>query len=437
VLLTGQSPEALYDRYNKRWRWPEYVSLSPRLTKVLERMLAPKVGDRYSSAKSVKQALSTPDTYTVPAYPSGSSYGERTVAVSPGMGATPPSTIAAPPAPAPKPTRRRSTNLNGCFQALFGLILLIGSIGLVWWIASRWDPTGSVPNADADNSENIQSDDESSNPTYSPEEQARKNAIRERLEALQIENRYLVSVTDQLFYDQFPEQQGQALSDRPEDADLRTAWDSIANEVLDVLENNLSADARRRLGSYSASNRQQWREQVNQRYVSSRALYDLTDAKFAYLYPQNAAQDFIDQPVGQIWHGLAYDRVQSILSGERLEEIQFASGEFSRSLRDRLAPGEGRVYTINLSENQLLRVNLQAPPDATRLSLYVPSPNDEVPYLLEDSRDRTWAGELPQTGYYEVSIVNTQNQALDYALDVGADNVISTPAAPAAPEEKD
>jgi serine/threonine-protein kinase len=105
-------------------------------------------------------------------------------------------------------------------------------------------------------------------------------------------------------------------------------------------------------------------------------------------------------------------------------------------LRDRLEPGEGRVYILNLSESQLLRVNLQAPPQSTRMSIYVPSPTDELPFLLEDSRERTWSGELPQSGYYEIAIVNTQNDPLDYALDVAADNVTSTPSEPAAPEEK-
>lgn len=435
VLLTGQSPDVLYDRYAKRWRWQEYVSLSPRLTKVLERMLAPRLGDRYSSATAVKQALSNPDTYTVPAYPPGHSYNEPTVAVSPGMGTTPPSTIAAPPSPPPRKQPKPSKNMNGCFQALFGLLLLISSIGLVWWIASRWDPTNS-PTPSVDNPENAENG-ETNNPTFSAEEQARKNDLRERREALQVDNRYLVSVTDQLFYSQYPDLQGSPLSNNPQDEALRAEWDNIQNEILDVLEDNLSADARRRLGSYSASDREQWRQQVNQRYVSSRALYDLTDAKFAYLYPQNAAQDFIEQPIGQIWHGLAFDRVQSILSGERLEDIQFESGEFSQSLRDQLAPGEGRVYTINLSEGQLLRLNLQAQPDTTQLSLYVPKPTNELPFLLEDSSDRTWSGQLPQSGYYEIVVVSTQAGPTNYALDISADNITSQPSEPeASPGDK-
>ena len=440
VLLTGQTPEVLYDPNTKHWHWQDYVSLSPHLTKVLERMLAPRVGDRYSSASAIIQALSSPETYSIPAYPSSYSYNEPTIAVSPGMGTTPPSTIAAAPSPpvssVPQKHKQRSKSMNGCLQSLFGLVLLVGSIGLVWWIASRWEPTdsGSITTDSPENAD-IEA---SNNSSFSREEQARKNALRDRRDALQVDNRYLVRVTDQLFYSQYPDLQGRALSDAPQDANFRVEWDSISNEVLDVLENSLSTEARKRLGTYSASNREQWREQVNQRYVSSRALYDLTDAKFAYLYPQNATQDFIDQPIGQVWQGLAFDRVQSILSGERLENIQFGTGEFSQSLRDRLGPGEGRIYTINLSEGQLLRLNLQAQPETTWLSLYVPRPNDEVPFLLEDSSDRTWSGQLPQSGYYEIVVISTQSVPLNYALDVSADNVTSSPSEPpASPEDKD
>jgi len=437
VLLTGQSPDYLYDRFTKRWRWQDYVSLSPRLTKVLERMLAPRVGDRYSSATAVSQALSSPDTYAVPGYPPASGYTEPTVAVAPGL-ADHPSTMVAPPAPAPvsKPLRQnRPSRTGGCFQALFGLFLLIGSIGLVWWIASRWEPSRPVTPPDAGTTEDTQTADET-NPAFSAEEQARKQALNRRRDRLGVEERYLINVTDQLFYSQFPELQSRLLSNDPADAELRAEWDNIASEVLDVLEAELSRAARQRLGSFGASDREQWRQQVNQRYVSSRALYDLADAKFAYLYPQAATQNFIDQPIGQIWYGLAYDRVQSILSGDRLEEIQFARGEFSQSLRDRLDAGEGRIYILNLSEGQLMRLNLQAQPGSTRMSLYVPSPNDEIPYLLEDSTERTWSGQLPQSGYYEITIVNIQNSPLNYALDVSVDNVSSSPSEAAPAEDK-
>jgi serine/threonine-protein kinase len=301
----------------------------------------------------------------------------------------------------------------------------------VWWIAARWQP---------DETDNTGTEETTAPPNtggnITNAEQSRKENLRRRQTALQVDNQYLVRVTDQLFFAQFPDMQGKTLSDRPEDTDMRAAWDGIANEVLDVAENHLSGATRQRLGSYTAADREQWRRQVNQRYVSSRTVNDLADAKFAYLYPQNATQNFIDQPIGQIWHGLAADRARGIAKGERLKEIQFDQGAFSQSVRGRLEPGEGQVYVINLAAGQLMRLNLQAPAQSTQLSLYVPSPNDQVPFLLEDSRDRTWSGDLPQSGYYEIVVVSTATKSIDYALDVSADNVTSTSTPAAPPENK-
>ena len=443
VLLTGEPPQSLYDAYSKRWYWQDYVPLSPRLNKILERMLAPRMGDRYSSASAVMTALSTPDTYATspeaytPAAYSGNGQIEPTIAVAPGAGVMPPSTVAAsstsPSQPLPTPANDKLTkSLNGCLQALVGLGLLLGAVGLVWWIASQWNPSGTV-GTDTGEPDNSEVTEPSSR--FSREEQARKNALKQRREDLKVDNRFLVRLTDQFFYAQFPEMQDQPLSDSPEDEAMRIEWDSIANEVLDVLETHLSAQARGRLGNYTPENREKWLQQVNRLNVSSRALYDLADAKFAYLFPQNAAQDFIEQPIGQVWHGLADDRVRAIQSGDRRTEIQFESDQFSQSLRDRLEPGEGRVYVLNLNAGQLMRLNLQSPSESTRLSLYVPQPDDANPYLLEDSGDRTWSGELPQSGYYEIVVVSRQADPLDYALDVGADNVTSSPPAETNTEE--
>lgn len=450
VLLTGESPQTLYDSYSKRWQWQSYVTLSPRLSKVLQRMLAPRAGDRYSSAAAVLSALSLSGSQPIPQRKAPAGI-EPTVAVAPGRGfentmavspaAMPVSPVTPPPPPPPNAHKepssaRRSNHVNGFLQAFLGLGLLLGSIGLVWWIASRWTPNDSPPSTNSGILDESASTTPGSDSPLSEAEQSRKRSLRERQAALQVDNRFLVRVTDQLFYAQFPERQNRPLSDSPEDEALRAEWDSTANEVLDVLENHLSSAARQQLGSYTAANREQWQQQVNQKAVSSRALYDLTDAKFAFLYPQSATQDFIDQPIGQIWHGLADDRVRAIQSGDRLQEIQFEPGSFRHSLRDRLEPGEGRVYILNLTEGQLLRLNLQAASQSTRLSLYVPVPNNDVPYLLEDSTERTWSGQLPQSGYYEVTVVSNQEAPVDYMLDIGAANVTSTPTdTDAAPQE--
>lgn len=81
-----------------------------------------------------------------------------------------------------------------------------------------------------------------------------------------------------------------------------------------------------------------------------------------------------------------------------------------------------------------MRLNVQAPAQSTWLSLYLPRPTRELPVLLEDSSEVTWAGNLPQSGYYEIVIVAKSETAIDYQLNLAIDNVTSAPVEPAQPE---
>jgi serine/threonine-protein kinase len=53
TLLTGKSPQELYDSYNSQWRWRNYVQVSDRLATVLDRMLLSVPQQRFPSAASV------------------------------------------------------------------------------------------------------------------------------------------------------------------------------------------------------------------------------------------------------------------------------------------------------------------------------------------------------------------------------------------------
>jgi serine/threonine-protein kinase len=109
--------------------------------------------------------------------------------------------------------------------------------------------------------------------------------------------------------------------------------------------------------------------------------------------------------------------------GENLTEITFEPGAFNQQRSGNLNPGHGQIYILNLSAEQLLRLNLQAPPGSTRLSLYVPVPTDELPYILADAEQNTWAGDLTQSGYYEVVVVSQGSTPIPYSLTVAVDNV--------------
>jgi serine/threonine-protein kinase len=131
---------------------------------------------------------------------------------------------------------------------------------------------------------------------------------------------------------------------------------------------------------------------------------------------------------------LAQDRVTAITSGEALTEIRFEAGQFSHQVTGDLPPGDGHIYILNLRQGQLMRVNLQAPPNTTRLSIYLPVPTSELPHILASAAQNTWAGDLPQAGYYEIVVVAQARETTPFNLTVGVDTVTDdSPNPPPAP----
>lgn len=148
-----------------------------------------------------------------------------------------------------------------------------------------------------------------------------------------------------------------------------------------------------------------WREQINGVNVGSRSLYDLTDAKFFQSFPAFADSDFLDLAIGQVYYAITNDTANSIVSGDARENVEFNSGTFRQDLSDSLTPGEGKVYTLELSTKQQLRLNLSAPTGTTLLSLYLPLPTEEIPFVFTNSEQTTWSGQADQSGFYEVVIL--------------------------------
>jgi serine/threonine-protein kinase len=404
VLLTGKEPP---DLLGQEHNWRNRVSLTSPLDTLLEKMLAEHPSDRFQTAS---EALQTLHGNPPPAHPP-----------------TPPPSPPQPPPPTTPP--------NPTIPILLTLLLLaLGGIG--WWTSDRWLPPLMTFLTDGEQVEPGAED----NPDFSSEEQTRKAALIARREALGVNSSFLVKITNDTFYNRYPDQQGRTLSTDPEDAEWRQRWDTIADEWLDRFETHLSSVARAGLGSFGNSDQEQWKQRVNQLYVSSRSLNDLTDAYFFHLFPELRDENFINQPVGQVWRGIAFDQVNALEAGEILERVEFAENQFSQQVGGTLSPDEGRVYIAAFNEGQLLRLNLQADPEQAQLSIYLPRPTAARPAILEDSDQFTWAGTLPQSGFYEFTIVAIGDQPVSYQLTLAADNVTTTPTDPEeaeAPEAKD
>jgi len=68
-LLTGKEPDELFDVSYNKWQWDRFVKLSPSFDRVLHKMLEAAPSDRYNSAASVIQALSSKIAVTAPTPP--------------------------------------------------------------------------------------------------------------------------------------------------------------------------------------------------------------------------------------------------------------------------------------------------------------------------------------------------------------------------------
>lgn len=419
VLLTGKDPLELLDRrHTGRQMWQSLVAPSPELTAVLTTMLAVRLEDRFPSAQSVLQAL-----HLSPAQPASTpSTSAPTLPVSPALifPASASTSTSASAVTSPAPSRPASPSPTW-IKSLLLLIPLILLVGTGWWWRDRLPLLIQAPDG-------------------SPSEPSSQTALEKDAEAAKVDYLFLVKLTNQTFYERYPDQKGRTLTEAAADAEWRQRWTALADEWLTVLEQNLSTTGRERLGSYTEAERNQWKETINQLYVGSRSLYDLTDAEFFHLFPEQQGRDFLDQPIGQVWQAIAVDQIQALQNGTTLKQIEFEPGAFSQQESGELAVGAGQVYIANLAVDQIMRLNLQAPTASSQLSIYLPRPTADLPVLLEDAADVTWTGTLPQSGYYEIVIVNIASQPIRYQLNLAVDNVTSTPIEPAqgeAPEAKD
>ncbi len=459
VLLTGQEPQEILSQPGGLGQRP---IRHPLLGRALHRMLAIHPGDRFQSVAEVMQALglelpafdstpTLPPNLAAPAVYDPARSGESASPYSP------PYSPPYPPAPSPayppaypatvqatspinprnpawsgaqtRPPRRGGAGLGVALT----LALLLGLGGAGWLTRDRWLPlVGSFGGSPGDGQTVDPGDAATAN--LPPEERQRKAELSDRRATLGVDAAFLTQITNDTFYRRHPAQKGRTLSLDPVDAEGRAQWDAIATEWLDQAEQHLSAEARQKLGRYGNSDRQAWKQAVNRLYVGSRSLNDLADARFFHLFPDWRGQTFIDQPIGQFWQAIAADTVSALQQGKTLERIRFGSGTFSQQASGTLNPGEGRVYIASLSEGQILRVNLQAPSEPVRFSIYWPRPTQQNPFILEDSNQFTWSGRLTQAGFYEFVIVSNGDTPVSYQLNLSVDNVTSTPVEPAKPE---
>lgn len=407
VLLTGKEPHQLLDSQTLNWNWRAECSLSPNLSLVLDKMLAQQPSQRYSSAREVMLALSGNPPLQPPLPPA------------PDFGITQPPDFSPIPVPAPTPklpgTPVRVAAIGNqqkmpAWKMVLFVVAVLLSMGGVGWFAGN-------------SLLNLQSKVQKVPQPSSPKQQ-QEDALQDRFVKLKIADRFYsgyVNLVDETFYAKYPELGGRLLKEGEEDRQWRERWQKIGDELLDKLE-NLSSDARARLGSYDTTDIDRWKTEVNKLNLSSRALYDLADARFFYWFPQQPRdRNIIGLPIGQIWQAITADELEALQAGATVESVEFDRLSKSKSLTGNLKPGEGKAYIARFAQNQTLRVNLQAPRQSTLLSIYTPGRTKGARALLEDAEGLSWSGLLDDTGYYEFVVVSQASEPIAYELNLTAE----------------
>ena len=406
VLLTGKEPHQLLDTQTLHWNWRAECSLSPNLSLVLDKMLAQQPSQRYSSAREVMLALSGNPPLQPPLPPA------------PDFGPTQPPDHSPIPVPAPAPklpgTPVRVAAIGNqqkmpAWKMVLFVVAVLSSMGGIGWLAGN-----SLLNLSK-----VQKVSQPSSP-----KQQQEDALQARFVKLKIDDRFYsgyVNLVDQTFYAKYPELGGRLLKEGDDDRQWRERWQKIGDELLDKLE-NLSSDARARLGTYDTTDLDRWKTEVNKLNLSSRALYDLADAKFFYWFPEQPRdRNLIGLPIGQIWQAITADALESLQAGATVESVEFDRRSNSKSLTGNLKPGEGKAYIARFAQNQTLRVNLQAPRQSTLLSIYTPGRTKGARALLEDAEGLSWSGLLDDAGYYEFVVVSQASEPIAYQLNLTAE----------------
>ena len=230
VLLTGKKPQKLYDVNNKTWDWRSHVNVSQNLGTVLDKMLAEAAGDRYQSAKAVREALKDPKLSQI------SSIISQMVTMNfvgrPFKNTTQtPTNNHTPVSQTPQIVKNYNILKLIPWKAVASLsvvllpgMLAFGAVKSGFTLPKlpelpKFPQLPQFPDTSLEKAEII-----------------RQENIGKRRKNLKIERDVFYQKVDELYYNKYPELRGRSLTEKPEDADIRNKWCEVAEDLLDKLE---------------------------------------------------------------------------------------------------------------------------------------------------------------------------------------------------------
>jgi serine/threonine protein kinase, bacterial len=328
VLLTGQEPADLYDSFHLKFDWHDKAQVSPGMTAILDKMVAYKASDRYTSAAQVLQDIQHPGstlqaTPQAPLQETPLAFGTETAGSAKTLMVAPMGTAIASqivlssvdsdayiksPASGPLAAVKKIpgliwTGTKGLVRSLLVLLLLLGA-GTLGWVAVRgWLQMQQ---------RNFSNPTPVSTQSYSSTEKQRKAQLLSRIEQSSVPSSFFYRLVNEAYYLQYPDQRGRLLGNGPEDESRRTNWDRVALQAVTLTE-QLSPNARNRLGSYTPSDRARWRNQLRRsnadRRIDQQAETQLTSALPMYRDTDTQNPDTLAY---QLLSGLIDDRIREI-----------------------------------------------------------------------------------------------------------------------------
>jgi serine/threonine protein kinase, bacterial len=337
VLLIGKDPADFYDAFHLAFDWRDHVSVSQGLGAILDKMVAHRVTNRYTSVQQVLQDLealvsqkpSPPlDGVAAPqqhwtAIPSASHDVPQTVGASKTLVVAPLNTavataVAALPSEPIEPSAVAGTPQSGSGwiwkqvtvlgRSLLVLVLLLGAGVLGWVVVRGWlqsqspQPSSSAPSA-------VSSASVQQTQAYSASERQRKAQLMSRLERLGVSSNFFYRLTNEAYFLQYPDQRGRLLSNGSADEALRTNWDQVGFQILDAIE-PLRPAARDRLGSYTEGDRASWVTQLRAAGQDADRFFGQAESQLTGALPMYRGVDLRGKPAAlQLASGIAADQM--------------------------------------------------------------------------------------------------------------------------------
>ncbi len=238
TLLTGKAAQDIYDPATTSWEWRKYVTLSPELSTIVDRLLQYHPHQRYQSAQAVLAALPTPNfsfasfNPTPPASPQPVQRPQpisqlKTIEVTPRATANPtPTTAPTTPPEWRKPAWQVTKWMSGIF------IVCVGASVLTKWVRSI-DPGKMLGDSFANATAGIVNSIPHLPKPATPSVQQRQSDLSQKLKQSNISAAQFYRQVDRAFHAKHPELNGRALTTTAEDESLRQEWQQLAAQMLE------------------------------------------------------------------------------------------------------------------------------------------------------------------------------------------------------------